>query len=211
MPLISEYSELIEKIPVFKQSTRIKKKSWERVSYNGKERIEKAIFGDKEEVELSREDVFSEVDSEKKIIMVLMWGYPTGGRNRNIENLLMKIDEINQLLSSVDKRDLTKDQVNNLIKQFKGFRGLGPSTWSKFLYFFNVSVDSMKCQIYDLKIVDSLNKKQFSELGSQKWKQDITHYYQYVELLDNLATSMGVYPEQLELFLFNFNLDYKFQ
>ncbi len=210
MPLISEYSELIKQIPVFYQSTKIKKKSWERIPYDGKERIEQELFGTREEVELSREDVFSEVDSAKKIIMVLMWGYPTGGRGSHIKNILMRIAELDQLLSSAANQDLTKTQASSLIKQFNGIQGLGVSTWSKLLYFFRVSVDSRKCQIYDLKIVESLNKKQFSELGTQIWKQDVDHYYQYIELLGNLATHMRVFPEQVELFLFSFNYYYKF-
>ena len=44
----------------------------------------------------------------------------------------------------------------------------------------------------------------------KKWKQDINHYYQYIELMGNLATSMSVLPEQVELFLFYYNLYYKF-
>ncbi len=58
--------------------------------------------------------------------------------------------------------------------------------------------------------MDSLNKKQFDELDTKKWKQDINHYYQFIELVDNLAKDMCVLPEQVELFLFYYNLYYKF-
>lgn len=152
----------------------------------------------------------SEDDIAKKIVMVLMWGYPTGGRGSNIESILKRIDVLIPLLSSVNERNLTKAKASNLIKEFSSIRGLGISTWSKLLYFFNAEVDSRKCQIYDLKIVDSLNKKQFDELGTQEWKQNIIHYYQYIELVDSFATSMGALPEQVELFLFYYNLYYKF-
>ncbi len=210
MPSIIHYSELIKTIPVFNQSANIKKRSWERIKYKDKDRIETGIFGNKKEVELSRADVLSEVDTAKRIVMILMWGYPTGGRGNNIESILEEIDCLSEILLSVDKQNLTKAQANSLIKRLEGIRGLGVSTWSKLLYFFNVRIDSRKCQIYDLKIVDSLNKKQFSELGAQVWKQDINHYYQYIELVDNLAMRMCVSPEQVEVFLFYFNLYYKF-
>lgn len=210
MSSIVDYSELIKSTPVHNQSARIKRKVWERICYQDKKRIEGAIFGDKEEVELSRADVLSENDTAKKIVMVLMWGYPTGGRGSNIEDILNKMDDLSSSLSRLDKKNLTKAEANSLIKGFKGIRGLGISTWSKFLYFFGVSIDSRKCQIYDLKIVDSLNKKQFSELGTQRWKQDVDHYYQYIELVDDLAKQMCVLPEQVELFLFYYNLYYKF-
>lgn len=210
MSSIVDYGELIQSMPVFNQSSRIKRKVWERIRYKDKARIEEAIFGDKEEVELSRADVLSEVDTAIKIVMVLMWGYPTGGRGSNIEDILKEMDALSGSLSGVEKQDLTRAEANSLIKGFKGIRGLGFSTWSKFLYFFSVAIDSKNCQIYDLKIVDSLNKKQFSELGMQRWKQNIDHYYQYIELVDNLAKQMCVLPEQVEVFLFYYNLYYKF-
>jgi hypothetical protein len=36
------------------------------------------------------------------------------------------------------------------------------------------------------------------------------HYFQYIELLDNLLKQMNVLPDQKELFLFYYNLYYKF-
>ena len=210
MPSIEEYKGLINSIPVYNQSARIKREVWKRVSYKDKERIENEIFGDFDEVELSREDVISEIDISKKIVMVLMWGYPTTGRGSNIQNILTKIDKLNELLSKVENQNLTMIQANNLIEEFKGIHGLGVSTWSKLLYFFGVKVNSKRCQIYDLKIVDSLNKKQFAEQGTKKWKQDVKHYYQFLELVDSISASMDVLPEQVELFLFYYNLYYKF-
>ena len=210
MPSITEYRDLIKSIPAHNQSSMIKRKVWDRFPYDEKEIIGQAIFGDKSEIELSREEVFTESDIAKKIVKVLMWGYPTGGRGRNIANILTKIGEVSKLLSQYDEKDITKDQAVELIKKLEDIRGLGISTWSKLLYFFNIAIDSRKCQIYDLKIVDSLNKKQFSELGTQVWKQDNNHYFQYIELVDDLAERMCVSPEQVELFLFYFNLYYKF-
>ena len=134
-----------------------------------------------------------------------------GGHGGNIEYVIEKIDELKKILSSVNGQDLPKDKASEIIAEISKFRGLGISTWSKLLYFFNASVESKNCQIYDLKIVDSLNKKQFSELGiQQQWKQNIVQYYQYIELLDSLAKSMGVLPKQVEVFLFYYNLYYKF-
>lgn len=211
MESISKYCELIKYIPVYNQSTVIKKDTWERFSnikwYND---IKTAIFDDKDSVEISRADIHSENDAEKKLLKLLMWGYPTGGRGYNIGYILEKADGLIRMLSSVNGKNLTKSESDELIEKFASVRGLGISTWSKILYFFSVSIDSRKCQIYDLKIVDSLNKKQFNELGTKKWKQDIKHYYQYIELVDDLAKGMNVLPEQVELFLFYYNLYYKF-
>ncbi len=209
MPSIIEYSGLIKSIPAYNQSTKINKKVWNELLCN-EEDIKKELLGGESDFELSREDVLSKDDKEKRIVMALMWGYPTGGRGKNIKDTLTEIDKLKQLLSEAKDQDLTKEQADNLIEQIDSIHGLGMSTWSKLLYFFNVSIESRRCQIYDKKIVDSLNRKQFSELGTQIWKQDIEQYYEYIELVDDLAMHMCVSPEQVELFLFYFNHDYKF-
>lgn len=209
MANIKDYYDLISLIPVNQQSALIKKTIWGGFE---KEDPINAIFGDKQEVEISREDVFSEDDIEKKAIMVLMWGYPTGGRGKNIEKIIKKFDTLVCILESVKGNNftMTEAKADNLIKGLDSISGVGISTWSKFLYFFNVSIDSMKCQIFDEKIVDSLNKKQFEDLGIDSWSHTKEDYFRYIELVNNLATSMKVLPEQIELFLFYYNLSYKF-
>ena len=212
MRSISEYSDLIKLIPAKCQSSLIKKAVWERFDY-GDDEIKEAIFGADEEVEISREDIFSENNTKKKLVMILMWGYPSGGRGSNIQSVLLRINELVGLLSSVAGRNLKESEAKDLFKKFGNFGGLGISTWTKFLYFFKVSVDSKECQIFDIKIVNSLNKRQFSQLVSndvQEWKHNNEHYLRYIEFADKLASGLGVSAEQVELFLFSFNLCYKF-
>lgn len=210
MPSITTYANLITNIPVLKQSTKIKKKDWNRFSYNNKLKIEKAIFGTKAEVEISREDIFYEKDTENKIVMTLMWGYPTGGRGSNIANLLKNLGKLKTTLDRIKDTNLSDQDFNVLIQEFNKIHGLGMSTWSKFLYFFNVEIDSRRCQIFDMKIVESLNKIQFSELIGNTWKQNITDYCSYIQLAKDLAGKINSSPEQVELFMFYFNYSYKF-
>ncbi len=209
---IKDYCDLIKVIPVNNQSGRVKKDVWSKFSYN--DDIKNAIFENNEVIEISRADVLFEKSIAKKIVMALMWGYPSGGRGNNIKRILDNTDNINSLseiLSKNNGANLTKNEASVLIKELDNIKGMGISTWSKLLYFFNVSIESKKCQIYDMKIVESLNKKQFRELDEQnQWEQDVNHYYKYIELVDNLASSMGVLPEQVEVFLFYYNHDYKF-
>lgn len=210
MTSITTYTNLIKNIPVLKQSTKIKKEVWNRFSYNNKLKIENAIFGTKAEVEISREDIFNESDTDKKIVMTLMWGYPTGGRGSNITNLLKKLGKLNTTLDNIKNKNLSYQEFNDLIQKFNKIPGLGMSTWSKFLYFFNVKIDSIRCQIFDIKIVESLNKKQFSELIDNTWKQNINDYCSYIKLAKDLADKLKSSPEQVELFMFYFNYSYKF-
>ena len=210
MQSIDKYKEFIKLIPVDKQSARVKKDVWDRFRYNDIERIVDEIFATETEVEISREDVLNENDPKKRIVMTLMWGYPTGGRGSNIDNILHQLDYMETLLLQVKNKSLTKDEANALTNEFMNIRGLGISTWSKLLYFYNVEIESKRCQIYDSKIVGSLNKKQFSELVSQNWKQDVNHYYKYIKFADDLAKRICARPDQVELFLFSFNHSYKF-
>lgn len=218
MECIEKYGDLIRLIPVKKQSTTIRRDVWKKRFSSIDETLDE-IFGSEKVVEISREEVLSEQKLEKKIVMVLMWGYPTGGRGNNIESILKQINDLKELLTCIEGKNLQVDRAKEIMAEFAKITGLGISTWSKLLYFFEVSFDSLKCQIYDQKIVDSLNKKQFEEidghqfreLETKQWKQDSKYYFEYIKLVDDLAKGLNCEsPDQIELFLFYYNLDYKF-
>lgn len=211
MNKISNYYKLIKELPINEQSTRIKKNVWERIKYKDKDKIEESIFLDFSEIELSRFCVKKETDIRKKIVMVLMWGYPTGGRGNNIQNVLVNLDELVNIFTNYNKKNLNLKDFENLISSFSRISGLGISTWTKFLYFFEISVENIKCEIFDLKIVESLNKKQFVELKDKHWIQDFSNYMEYINLIDEISNKINVQPDQVELFLFYFNLYYKFE
>ena len=211
MNSIRKYKDLIANLPVELQSSTINKKIWRRVEYKEKSTIENEIFGDEDSIEISRNDIFKEKDFRKKIIMTLMWGYPTGGRGNNIQNLLKEFNAIVDCLTSIYQRDLTNDEAEEIITKLDSINSLGISTWTKFLYFFEVSIASNKCQIFDLKIVASLNKKQFDDFEQKAWKQDIKHYLEYNEVVNNIARNLSLSPDRIELFLFLFNLGFMFE
>ncbi len=203
------YKQLIQSLPVMNQSAHIKKESWARISYKEKTNIEKIIFS-KNDIEISRQDIFDESKTDFKIIKTLLWGYPTGGRNDNIKRALESFILLQKLLSKAENKNLSLSEANSLLNELSNIKGLGPSTWSKLLYFFNISICNQKCQIFDLKIVDSLNKKQFCEFEEYNWKQDKQNYFKYISLLSDLANKLKASPDQIENFLFIYNLNYKF-
>lgn len=210
MESILKYRNLIKEIPVLCQSAAIKRKSWERVKYKNKVQIENDIFGRQEVIELSRQDVFEERDLSKKMVKTLMWGVPTAGRGNNLHDVLND-NTFAQDVSSIFRKNMAEAEANTTLVNFNRTKGLGPSTWSKLLYFFDVSIDSNKCQIYDIKIVNSLNKVQFEEFKCKNWNhQNIDDYFKYVELMNSLSETLKVRPDQLENFLFYYNLGYKF-
>lgn len=163
MKSIKEFAQFINGIPLDFQSSYIKKDVWDKISYKNKNSIENEIYGNKDFAEISRIDIRNEKRINQKIVKILMWGYPSGGRGNNLEKILKELATLSEIFDENQNKNLPKKDADCLLKRFDCIRGLGPSTWSKLLYFFNVSFDSHKCQIFDLKIVDSLNKRQLAE------------------------------------------------
>ena len=210
-----ELKELIKAIPVMNQATRVNKESWSKklkTDSTAKKEFD-SIYPDSECV-ITRKEILEEPDSKRKSMMTLMWGYPTGGRGNNISNILDKFDDLYGLLKRYDK-EMDKEKFRNLLEEFKEINGLGPSTWSKLLYFFNYSIEGNKCLIYDQKIVSSLNRKQFSELANdeKKYKQNKNDYLIYLRKIKEWAEKIDAkdsdLPDKIEVFLFYFNLYYK--
>ena len=99
---IISFAEVIKNLPEDQHSFSIKKKNWTNI----KDVIK--LFDENDSMNISRSDLFelgesSEVVSKEFIIKVLMWGYPTAGRGRNIQNALSKIDDISQYLTNSKK------------------------------------------------------------------------------------------------------------
>ena len=85
--------------------------------------------------------------------------------------------------------------------------GLGLSTISKLLYFFDVKIGNNPCQIYDGKVIKSLNNNhQIDELSIRNnWRQTYDDYENYINLLSELSNDYQCSPDQIELFLFMIN------
>ena len=77
--------------------------------------------------------------------MVLLWGYPTGGRGNNIADILYSRNELiprisdfienhEKMINSKDFKNLFYTQNKNGEKREK-IKGIGLSTMSKILYF----------------------------------------------------------------------------
>ena len=148
---------------------------------------------------ITRKDVFSEKDIARKAILALLWGFPGGYRNpathRNAVGSVLEIAE------ERNDRNLTKSMFMDMI----GKKGVGLSTLSKILYFFEYKVDGKPALILDSRVRANLPK--FSEFESlvQNRLQSFEGYTSYVSRMSEIAHKMnGVTPDQLEFFLFKF-------
>lgn len=213
MKKIEDYKELIKKIPVDEHAVKIKKKNWEKIKYPEKDEIEKEIFSNSPEVELSRGQIKKEENIKKKIVMILMWGYPNPRFWNNIQNLLSQIAYLKEVFVEYNNYSFaTNDQFIYFLRKKirlntdgKKIKGLGWSTLSKLLYFFDISIESQNCEIFDRKIVKIMNKKQFFKFQGRLWRQNDNNYLYYIKLINSISEEIEVRPDQIELFLFNIN------
>ena len=215
---ISDYKNLIDNMPVEGHAFTIKKKNWERFF---KLTEIKEVF-DKDEIIISRKDLFKLAKDQKKtkefIVKVLMWGYPTGGRGNNMKNLLQE-KSYKALVDFIDDNEIrnSNNQVENIknkIKELKknGGKGLGISTISKLLYFLKVKIAGKLSVILDQRIIDVLNKaefKDFEELKDIKMTSSISkyidNYYQFLEKIASVNKDLAIKDVgKIEMFLFIF-------
>ena len=238
MSSIKKYEEKIKSIPVRNHSVIVRKENWikndslhTRLTKNNQFQNNnddllntlKTIFINAQngQIEISREDIFKEEHREKKLIMVLLWGYPTGGRGNNIADILYSRNELiprisdfkenhEKMINSKDFKDLFYTQNKNGEKGEK-IKGIGLSTMSKILYFFEIKIDNNPCLIYDSQIRLSLQRNQIDEFYEYPWKKNYASFFHYLEVINKCSEEIKTEPDALELFLFHYNMHFKLE
>ena len=238
MSSIKKYEEKIKSIPVRNHSVIVRKENWikndslhTRLTKNNQFQNNnddllntlKTIFINAQngQIEISREDIFKEEHREKKLIMVLLWGYPTGGRGNNIADILYSRNELiprisdfkenhEKMINSKDFKNLFYTQNKNGEKGEK-IKGIGLSTMSKILYFFEIKIDNNPCLIYDSQIRLSLQRNQIDEFYEYPWKKNYASFFHYLEVINKCSEEIKTEPDALELFLFHYNMHFKLE
>ncbi|RBQ05853.1 hypothetical protein [Pedobacter miscanthi] len=215
--MISLYAGLIKELPVrdicfsTKRSTWVKAEKevpWLRV-------LNDEVFGSYLKLSISRKDIFSCISNiRQSIILTIYWGYPQGMRGEHFINMLKSIEIIEESIFTIrNKENPTTDDYWVLMDKLKGVKGLALSTISKLLYFFEIKINGHQCQILDLRLIDALSSKGFSQYetllpisyGTIAEKK----YPLFLELTTSIANKLECEPENIEMFLFTFGKNLK--
>ena len=165
------------------------------------------IFNGKEIITLNRFDLeIANQNTKDFILKTLMWGYPTKGRGKNIDNLLSNnsLKNLTQILNSYRNTDISFERFKEDIKHTSG---LGLSTMSKFTNFLNTTINGSRAVILDLQIINAINRGTFEEFNSlQKitYVNALNKYEQYISIIEELAEKTNAKPDQIENFIFLF-------
>jgi hypothetical protein len=226
---IANYKRLIQVLPFMEQAFEVKRSQWEKLV--SKEILDQ-IFGENDDLTqqpipnrtktkdqtamISRFELFHKYQNlELFIVKVLMWGYPTKGRGKNIDNLLNSsnlIKLVNALAMFNTKESITISEIKELLKLKIG--GLGLSTLSKFLYFMRLRIGSYVALILDLRVISALNSGKYSDPGIEKFEplrydNALAHYEDYLIFINELAKNLEAEPDHVEMFLFEYGRNLK--
>ena len=205
MPTIAQHIDEIRNLDVGNHTIRdIKKKNWDWLNFPEKDALYGAIFVN-DVINLSRAEVKAETDIKTKIMKVLMWGYqmPSGGLHRQyFVSIVNNLNVLESVFAEIQNKNLNAAEINDVFDRFRAVKGLGISTYTKLLYFFNVSFEGKKCLILDKWVLKSLNY--FDEFAGTDWQKTEVCYLTYLNKIDELAGLHNVSPEQLERFLFGY-------
>jgi hypothetical protein len=222
--VLDTFQPLIKNLPVRDQcfTTNRNNAKWQLAERDNEkfQSLNNNLFSNKSDLTISRRDIF-EINSEPDkifefIIKVIYWGYPKGMQGNNFSKVIEQknIEKLSSILSQFQKQKVvTKQDYFHLIQEFKQIKGISLSTYSKFLYFLEVSIDNLPCLILDRRIIKTIADKKFEDFfsipniyyGINAERQ----YINYLEIINNLAVSLETKGENIELFLFLFGNNLK--
>lgn len=215
---LDNYKQLIQNLPVRQQSFTAKRdnKKWLEAEKNFEwfKRFNDSYFRNGQ-LQISRQDIFDIKDSPKeKIIKTIFWGYPNGmqGGHKSFAGILSNIDRLAEILSNLkNSSDLKFDDLKKAQDNFKPIGGLGLSTYSKLLYFFDIKIQGIPCLIIDKRLLDVFKSNVFSDFNSlsEIKGNNEKRYFDCLRIIDNAAERLETKGENIEQFLFIFGNNLK--
>ena len=211
---ITSFKSLIQQMPFQYQAFDVRYDIWRDDS----QRLVDDIFKDrngKGTITISRGELLLENGNiEEHILKILMWGYPTKGRGKNIDEF-MKPENFGPFIANLKELEglpaISIPDIERLLRQTKG---LGFSTLSKILYFRKLRIESLNALIVDLRVINALNSGRFDDDGigifkNLRYNNAPQHYLAYLVFVHSLASQMNTEADRVEMFLFEYGINLK--
>ena len=147
---------------------------------------------------------------EEFVVATILWGYPQGMRGSNFREMMNSLGALGEILRAARANGITDWPGHYSL--VKPIRGLGLSTYSKFLCFLDVSVHGQRALILDDRIIRIAQAQVFDELqplASLSKYTAVARYPAYLECMHQVSERLQVPAENLEFFLFEFGLNLK--
>ena len=165
-------------------------------------RLNDLFFHGRDSVYQSRKDSFKTRGLESFTLSVLFWGFPRNNHQvctKAYENWFQLREVVGYMRSH---REMTAENYNNLIASMDDIVGLGISTYSKLLYFSQVSINGIPSAILDsfvVKGIQNLTGQEFNNLRGSvtNWRRYV-NYPGFLRFFNELASQLGVPAHNLE-------------
>jgi hypothetical protein len=195
------FSLLIPHFPVQLQTIRVRRSSWEvPFAQAGLTSELNRIFGQGEQIGISRRSIRGQEDAHRKCLQILLWGYPRGMRGNRHLDFLSNAREISLRASLDTNWTAYFGNLNSL-------GGLGISTITKLAYFFEKTFEGNPALILDSRILRVLSHGDWMELHPLRHlaaHNAARDYPLYLRTIASVAREIpGVSSDQLEFFLFS--------
>jgi hypothetical protein len=220
---LSDFKTLIANMPTAYQSATSNREPWEPW-LGGTDLLDEALhsifrdFGGTDEVCISRSDLrrlAKEPQLERFVMATILWGYetPAGLRGDNFRDFTEQPTHLRMLTKSL--RDAAAQGImdwNTHFEKITPIKGIGLSTYTKFLNFLSVKVYGNTALILDDQIVQVARQGVFVELNPLRGLKDSTKvgmYPTYLSCIHKISDKLRVPAENTEFFLYNFGGDLK--
>jgi len=206
------YKQLISNLPVRQQCFTTKRTTWEKVENQIEwlKQLNDDLFGDNKTLTINRQDIFDTTNLRVLIIKTIYWGYTRGMRGNHFLNILKNIDLIENTINELKKEpNPNTNDFNKLKITFENVKGLGLSTYSKLLYFSDLTFNDNPCLILDQRLIDVFKNKTYSEYHSLygiRYGNAENKYLDYLRLTNTISKDLKTNGENIEQFLFGNNI-----
>lgn len=215
---VADFSDLVSSMPTQEHAFWAWRRTWEpRISAGGTAgRALEAVFAlgdDASGAKVSRGDIrrFGEQGQLPECIMAaLVWGYPGGMRGGYTRSVCENLDSIVDIVEPWLDRNI--HDWRDHLERVRPIRGLGLSTYSKFIAFLPMQVGGRQALILDdvvATVVGDGRFVEFDDLAGLTYENAPVRYPEYLACMNDVARGIGAEPEQLEMFLFAFGRNLK--